>query len=201
MAHKNTFRYKYLLIQLHDYLLKMQKPLIYACIQTNQNLSSMLYCKMDILQLCIFALKVKRAKLLCQRISGPTKVGEISRAVRVLLLNIMMIGTVTVRDSDNNTFLMMVSKLTSCFIFPYLFSSAIKQETCVKLSALIVIFSQFRYNWKWMNSNLPLLLAPPTLLRPNTRMKRKETAQHHIIFLMNGLFLVMTYNHYHYCYY
>ena len=39
----------YLLIQLHDSLLEMQKPLIYACIQTNQNLSSMLYCKMDIL--------------------------------------------------------------------------------------------------------------------------------------------------------
>ena len=52
-----------------------------------------------------------------------------------------------------------------------------------------------------MNSNLPLLLVPPTLLRPNTRVKRKETAQHNIIFLMNGLFLVMTYNHYHYCYY
>ena len=48
-----------------------------------------------------------------------------------------------------------------------------------------------------MNLNLPLFLAPPTLLRPNTRKKRKETTQHYIIFLMNGLFLVMIYNHSH----
>ena len=50
MAHKNTFKYMYLLIQLHDSLLKMQKPLIYACIQT-------LYYETDILYLYIFALK------------------------------------------------------------------------------------------------------------------------------------------------
>ena len=52
-----------------------------------------------------------------------------------------------------------------------------------------------------MNLNSPLLLAPPTLQRPNTREKRKETTQHHIIFLMNGLFLVMIYNHSHYSHY
>ena len=49
MAPKNTFRYMYLLIQLHDSLLKMQKPFIYAFIQTSQTLGSILYYETDIL--------------------------------------------------------------------------------------------------------------------------------------------------------
>ena len=49
MAPKNTFKYMYLLIQLHDSLLKMQKPLIYAFIQTSQTLGSILYYETDIL--------------------------------------------------------------------------------------------------------------------------------------------------------
>ena len=55
MAPKNTFRYMYLLIQLHDSLLKMQKPLICACVQTSQSLGSIPFCETNIL--CIFALK------------------------------------------------------------------------------------------------------------------------------------------------
>ena len=39
----------YLLFQLHDSFLKMQKPLIYACIQTSQSLGSILYYETDIL--------------------------------------------------------------------------------------------------------------------------------------------------------
>ena len=61
------------------------------------------------------------AKLLCLRISEPTKVGEISGAVLVLLLNIM-IRTVTMRDSDNDTFVMLMLKLTSFFTFSISFS-------------------------------------------------------------------------------
>ena len=39
----------YLLIQLRDSFLKMQKPLIYACIKTSQSLGSILYYETDIL--------------------------------------------------------------------------------------------------------------------------------------------------------